>query len=73
LSFRRSNFDSFAQFVEIANGMAVAIGIKKSLYRLSHNSEFFDGRMILVAVQPLQIILGSSAVFGRGSSTSADA
>jgi hypothetical protein len=32
--------DSFAQFVEIANGVAVAIGAKKSLHRLSHDSEF---------------------------------
>jgi len=65
--------DSFAQFVEIANGMAVAIGIKKSLHRLSHNSEFFDGRLILVAVQAFQIIPGSGAVFRRRSSASADA
>jgi hypothetical protein len=65
--------DSFAQFVEIANGVAVAIGIKKSLHRLSHDSEFFDGRLILVAVQALQIIPGSGAVFRRGSSASTDA
>jgi hypothetical protein len=48
-------------------GRAVAIGIKKSLPRLSHNSEFFDGRLILVAVQ---VISGSSAVFRRRSSAS---
>ena len=35
--------------------------------------EFLDGRLILVAVQTLQIIPGSSAVFRRGSSASADA
>jgi hypothetical protein len=35
--------DSFAQLIEIANGVAVAIGIKKSLHCLSHDSEFFDG------------------------------
>ena len=65
--------DSFAQFVEITNGTAVAIGIKKSLHRLSHDSEFFDGWLILVAVHALQIIPGSSAVFRRGSLASADA
>src|SRR5258708_30212269 len=60
--------DGLAQFVEITNGVAVAIGIKKSLHRLSHNSEFFDRQLILVAVQTLQIIPGYSAVFRRGNS-----
>ena len=64
---------SFAQFVKITNGVAVAIGIKKSLHRLSHNSELFDGRLILVTVQTLQVIPCSSAVFRRRSSASTDA
>src|SRR5258708_36905120 len=59
--------DGLAQFVEITNGVAVAIGIKKSLHRLSHNSEFFDRQLILVAVQTPQIIPGYSEVFRRGS------
>src|SRR5258708_28786553 len=65
--------DGLAQFVEITNGVAVAIGIKKSLHRLSHNSEFFDRQLILVAVQTLQIIPGYSAVFRLGSPASAHA
>jgi hypothetical protein len=62
LLYHPSRSTSFAQLVEIANGVAVAIGIKKSLHCRSHDSEFFDG-LILVAVQALQIISGSRAVF----------
>src|SRR5258708_9272901 len=60
--------DGLAQFVEITNGVAVAIGIKKSLHRLSHNSEFFDRQLILVAGPKLQIIPRYSALLPRGRS-----
>jgi hypothetical protein len=63
LLYHPSRSTSFAQLVEIANGVAVAIGIKKSLHCRSQDSAFFDGRLILVAVQALQIISGSRAVF----------
>jgi hypothetical protein len=65
--------DRFAQFVEIANGVAVAIGIKKSLHGLSHNLKFFDRWLIRVPIQELQIVPGSSAVFRRRNSASANA
>src|SRR5258708_33373373 len=65
--------DGLAQLVEITNGVAVAIGIKKSLHRLSHNSEFFDRQLILVAVQTLQIIPGYTPVFRPGSPAFPDA
>src|SRR5258708_20041015 len=60
--------DGLAQFVEITNGVAVAIGIKKSLHRLSHNSEFFDRQLILVAVLTLQKNSGDITSFRRRTS-----
>src|SRR5258707_7520168 len=58
--------DGLAQFVEITNGVAVAIGIKKSLHRLSHNSEFFDRQLILVAVPTSPMIPRFNSGFPPG-------
>jgi hypothetical protein len=65
--------DRFAQFVQIANGVAVAIGIKKLPNGFGHDVELIDGHVASVPIQSLEIIQGSSAVFGRRRSASADA
>jgi len=65
--------DRFTQFVQIANGVAVTIGIKKPPHGFSHDVELIDGQVASVPIQALEIIQGSSAVFGRRSSASAEA
>jgi hypothetical protein len=65
--------DRFAQFIEIANGMTVAIGIKKPPHGFGYDIQLIDGQVASVPVQPLEIIQGSSAVFRRRRSVSADA
>ena len=57
---------------QIANGVAVAIGIKKPPHGFSHDIELIDGQVASVPIQPLKIIQGSSAIFGRRSSASTD-
>jgi len=65
--------DRFMEFVEIANGMTVAIGIKKPLHGFGYDVQLIDGQVASVPVQSLEIVQGSSAVFGRRRSVSAGA
>jgi hypothetical protein len=64
--------DRFAQFVEIADSLAVAIGIKKPPHGFGRDVQFIDEQVVFVPIPPLEIIPGSSAVFRGRSSPSAD-
>jgi hypothetical protein len=63
----------FAQFVEIADSVAVAIGIKNPPHGFDHDEDLIDGKVTSVPIQPLEIIPGSSTIFRRRSSPSVDA
>jgi hypothetical protein len=65
--------DRFAQFVEICDSVAVAIGIKKPPYGFGHDVQLVDGQVASVPIHPLEIIPGSSTIFRRRSSPAADA
>jgi hypothetical protein len=65
--------DRFAQLVQIANGAASAVGIKKPPYGFSHDAELTDRQVASLPIQPLEVIQSSSAVFGWRRSTSPDA
>jgi hypothetical protein len=42
--------DRFAQFVEIADSLAVAIGIKKPPHGFGHDVQFIDGQVAFVPI-----------------------
>ena len=65
-------FDRLTQFVQIANGVTVAIGIKKPPHGFSHDVELIDGQVASMPIPALKIIQGSGAVFRRRSSAFAD-
>ena len=65
--------DRFAQFVEICDSVAVAIGIKNPPYGFGHDVQLVDGQVASVPIHPLEIIPGSSTIFRRRSSPAADA
>jgi hypothetical protein len=43
--------DRFAQFVEIADSVAIAIGIKKPPYGFGHDVQLVDGKVASVPIQ----------------------
>jgi hypothetical protein len=65
--------DNFAQFVEIADSLAIIIGIEKPPHGFTNEVQLLESQMASVPIQPLEAIQGPSADFGQRRSASADA
>jgi hypothetical protein len=65
--------NGFAQVVEIAQGVAVALSIQPALQAFGHEGQLFEGWMVSVPIQPLEVSPGARTVLGRRRSASADA
>jgi hypothetical protein len=57
--------DGFTQFVEVAQGEAVTLGIQPPLKGFGHEAQLLKGQVAFVLIQPLEISPGPRAAFGQ--------